>query len=109
MPLTSHDQLSKSLIKLFFTDFLHLIDPESSPRLRAGEATFLDKEDFTDWPAGDRREMDLLAKVPVERKERPLRALGLSGCQAEDGWPGPSRSPGHSPRSCVPESGAGRS
>ena len=70
--LTSHDQLSKSLIKLFFPDFLRLIDPESAPRLRAGEATFLDKEDFTDWPAGDRRELDLLAKVPVERKEWPL-------------------------------------
>ncbi|HKH45605.1 MAG TPA: flagellar assembly protein H, partial [Thermoanaerobaculia bacterium] len=45
---------------------------ESASLLRAGEATFLDKEDFTDWPAGDRREMDLVAKVPVARKERPL-------------------------------------
>jgi len=70
--LTSHDQLSKSLIKLFFTDFLRLIDPESTARLQPGQATFLDKEDFTDWPIGDRREMDLLAKVPVEREEQPL-------------------------------------
>jgi len=70
--LTSHDQLSKSLIKLFFTDFLRLIDPESASRLQTGEATFLDKEDFTDWPAGDRREMDLLAKVPVEGEELPI-------------------------------------
>ena len=70
--MTSHDQLSKSLIKLFFADFLRLVIPDSAPRLRAGEATFLDKEDFTDWPAGDRREMDLLAKIPVERKERQL-------------------------------------
>ena len=70
--MTSHDQLSKSLIKLFFPDFLRLIDPESAARLQPGEATFLDKEDFTDWPVGDRREMDLLAKVPVERKEQPL-------------------------------------
>ena len=59
--MTSHDQLSKSLIKLFFTDFLRLIDPESAAHLQTREATFLDKEDFTDWPAGDRREMDLLA------------------------------------------------
>jgi hypothetical protein len=70
--LTSHDQLSKSLIKLFFTDFLHLIDPESASLLRAGEAIFLDKEDFTDWPAGDRREMDLVAKVPMEGEDAPL-------------------------------------
>jgi hypothetical protein len=68
--LTSHDQLSKSLIKIFLAEFLGLIDPESASLLRAGEAIFLDKEDFTDWPVGDRREMDLVARVPVVRKER---------------------------------------
>jgi hypothetical protein len=70
--LTSHDQLSKSLIKIFFAEFLGLIDPESASLLRPEEAIFLDKEDFTDWPAGGRREMDLVARVPVVRKERPL-------------------------------------
>jgi hypothetical protein len=70
--LTSHDQLSKSLIKIFFADFLRLVAPESSSRLRAGEATFLDKEAFTDWPTGDRREMDLLATVPADQEELPL-------------------------------------
>jgi hypothetical protein len=70
--LTSHDQLSKNLLKTFFADFLRLIDPDSAARLRAGEASFLDKETFTDWPAGDRREMDLLAEVPVDGEERPL-------------------------------------
>jgi hypothetical protein len=70
--LTSHDQLSKSLLKLFLAEFLGLIDPESASLLRPGEATFLDKEDFTDWPTGNRREMDLVAKVPVARKEMPL-------------------------------------
>jgi hypothetical protein len=69
--LTSHDQLSKSLIKLYFVDFLRLVDPESASLLRAGEAIFLDKEDFTDWPAGDRREMDLVARVPVEGENPP--------------------------------------
>jgi len=52
--LTSHDQLSKSLIKIFFGDFLRLVAPALASRLEAGEATFLDKEVFTDWPAGDR-------------------------------------------------------
>jgi len=70
--LTSHDQLSKSLIKLFFADFLRLVDPESASHLQTGGTIFLDKEDFTDWPAGDRREMDLLAKVPVAGEEVPL-------------------------------------
>ena len=70
--LTSHDQLSKGLIKIFFTEFLGLIDPESASVLRPGEATFLDKEEFTDWPTGNRREMDLVAKVPVEQEDLPL-------------------------------------
>jgi len=30
------------------------------------EAVFLDKQAFTDWPEGDRREMDLLAEVPTQ-------------------------------------------
>src|SRR6187551_224473 len=70
--LTSHDQLSKSLIKIFFAEFLHLVAPESASRLEAAEATFLDKEVFTDWLAGGRREMDLLAEVPADGEERPL-------------------------------------
>lgn len=70
--MTSHDQLSKSLIKAFFAEFLGLIDPETAPLLRVGEAVFLDKEDFTDWPTGDRREMDLVVRVPVARREKPL-------------------------------------
>jgi hypothetical protein len=64
--LTSHDQLSKSLLRNFFTDFFCLVAPECAPRLRLEDATFVDKEVFTDWPVGDRREVDLLAEVPVE-------------------------------------------
>jgi hypothetical protein len=61
----SHDQLSKSLITTYFHDFLRLAAPDSARRLRPAEATFIDKELFTDWPNGHRRELDLLAKVPV--------------------------------------------
>jgi hypothetical protein len=70
--LTSHDQLSKSLLQIFFADFLGLLAPDLVRRLRTDDATFLDKEGFTDWPAGDRREMDLLAEIPVHRQEKPL-------------------------------------
>lgn len=62
----SHDQLAKTLISAFFTEFLHLTVPESARRLRIGEAIFLDKELYTDWPSGNRLEPDLLARVPVE-------------------------------------------
>ena len=60
------DQLSKSLIETFFPDFLHLAAPEAALRLRLRDASFLDKELFTDWPVGRRRELDLLARVPLE-------------------------------------------
>ncbi|HKH50101.1 MAG TPA: hypothetical protein VKM72_36075 [Thermoanaerobaculia bacterium] len=68
----SHDQLSKSLIVTFFHDFLRLIAPDAVPRLRPREATFVDKELFTDWPTGQRRELDLLAQVPVEEGAVPV-------------------------------------
>lgn len=60
------DQLSKSLIETFFPDFLHLAAPDAALRLRLRDASFMDKELFTDWPVGQRRELDLLARVPVE-------------------------------------------
>jgi hypothetical protein len=63
--LTSHDQLAKNLLETFFDDFMRLAAPEAAARLRLSEAVFLDKQAFTDWPEGNRREMDLLAEVPV--------------------------------------------
>ncbi len=65
----SHDQLAKTLISTFFADFLRLTLADTAPRLRLGETVFVDKELFTDWPTGDRRELDLLARVPVEQED----------------------------------------
>jgi hypothetical protein len=63
--LTSHDQLAKELFQTFFTDLIRLAAPEAAEKLRLAEASFRDKQAFTDWPEGDRREMDLLAEVPA--------------------------------------------
>ena len=68
----SHDQLSKSLLETFFSEFLRLTAPDSARRLRPGEAVFVDKELFLDWPTGNRRELDLLAKVPKEEGNADL-------------------------------------
>ena len=67
-----HDQLAKTLISTFFADFLRLTLADTAPRLRLGEAVFVDKEIFTDWPGGRRRELDLLARVPAEQEEMSL-------------------------------------
>ena len=61
----SHDQLVKEILRVFFADFLSLVLPGVARRLRLGKQDFLDKELFTDWPRGKRREVDLLARVPV--------------------------------------------
>jgi hypothetical protein len=63
--LTSHDQLVKEILRVFFADFLSLVLPGTARRLRLGKQELLDKELFTDWPRGKRREVDLLARIPV--------------------------------------------
>jgi predicted transposase YdaD len=59
-----HDQVFKDLIRTFLPDFLTLVAPEPAGRLDLSRWTLLDKETFTDWPKGRRRELDLLAEVP---------------------------------------------
>ena len=63
--MTSHDQLVKEILRAFFSDFLVLVLPGVAKRLKLEKQDFLDKELFTDWPRGKRREVDLLARVPV--------------------------------------------
>jgi hypothetical protein len=56
--------LAKDLVRTFFQDFLGLAAPEAAGRLRLEEASFIDTQSSTDWPAGRRREMDLVVRVP---------------------------------------------
>jgi len=67
-----HDQRFKDLLRTFFPDFLRLVVPEAARRLDVSSLIFLDKELFTDWPEGRRREIDLLAEV-VEVRGRSRR------------------------------------
>jgi len=60
-----HDQVFKDLIGTFLPDLLILVAPEPAGRLDLSHWKFLDKEVFTDWPKGRRRELDLLAEVPL--------------------------------------------
>ena len=60
-----HDQVFKDLIGRFLPDFLTLVAPGPAARLDMTRWTLLDKETFTDWPQGKRRELDLLAEVPL--------------------------------------------
>jgi len=63
--MAGYYQLFKGLLRTFFGDFLALVSPQAAENLDVSHATFLDKEFFTDWPRGRRRELDLLAKIPA--------------------------------------------
>jgi Domain of unknown function (DUF4351) len=71
--LPSHDQLAKVLFQHFFGDLVRLAAPGTLQRLDLDQAEFVDKEAFTDWPHGGRREVDLLAKAPA--RDGDLRVL----------------------------------
>jgi len=91
-PKSRHDQLFKDLIGTFLPDFLGLVAPAPAARLDLSRWKLLDKETFTDWPEGRRRELDLLAEVAlqgedgtalvhveIEARSRPGLGLRLAG------------------------------
>jgi hypothetical protein len=64
-PMGRHDRLFKPLLRAFWAEFLTLILPEVASELDASRTEFLDKESFTDLFAGQRRELDLVARMPA--------------------------------------------
>src|SRR5260370_29789172 len=67
--MIDHDRLFKELLSVFFLEFLDLFLPEVSAYIEAGSLELLDKEIFTDVTAGERREVDLLAKLRFKGQE----------------------------------------
>jgi hypothetical protein len=65
-----HDANFKRLLTTFFHEFVTLFLPEVSAYLDPNtHVEFLDKEIFTDITAGERREVDLIAKVRFRGQE----------------------------------------
>ena len=62
-PPIDHDQLFKELLTHFFVEFVELFLPDVAGYMDRGAVEFLDKEVFTDVTAGDRHEVDLVAKT----------------------------------------------
>ncbi len=65
-----HDRIFKGLFRAFLPDLLRLVAPQIAAKLDLSSPIFLDKEFFTDSLKGTRRELDLLAKVPLRQKRR---------------------------------------
>ncbi len=66
-----HDQVFKDLIGGFLPGFLTLVAPEPAGRLDLSHWKLVNKEIFTDWPNGRRRELDLLAEVRFDGRDGP--------------------------------------
>jgi len=64
-----HDRLFKQILRTFFLEFLDLFLPRVTEYIEPGTLEFLDKELFTDLSAGDRHEVDLLAKCRFRGEE----------------------------------------
>src|SRR5260370_5884545 len=62
-----HDQRFKTLIQLFFQEFLLLFFKSWAERLDAAAVEWLDKEVFPDPPEGQRQILDLVGKLPTRR------------------------------------------
>ena len=67
--MIDHDRLFKELISNFFMEFIELFLPEVRDYIEAGSVELLDKEVFTDITAGERHEVDLVAKVRFKEQD----------------------------------------
>jgi len=70
-----HDQRFKTLIRLFFTNFLHLFFEEWAARLDLDNIEWLDKELYPDPPEGSLHGLDLVARVPVNDDTQAMTIL----------------------------------
>ena len=64
-----HDQLFKELLSTFFIEFVELFLPEVAALMERGSITFLPQEYFTDLITGDRKIIDLIAKVRFQGQD----------------------------------------
>ncbi len=66
--MADHDQLFKTLLQEFFAEFIHLFFAGWADRFDFGAVEFLQGEMFTDLPQGERRTLDLVARLPVRQE-----------------------------------------
>lgn len=67
--MIDHDRLFKELITTFFWEFLELFLPYVLQYVEKDSLTFLSQEVFIDVTEGEKREVDLLAKVKFQGED----------------------------------------
>src|SRR5262249_25970126 len=68
-----HDQRLKVLLKEFFEQFLLCFSPAWAARFEFGDIAWLDKEVFLAPPQGEKRQLDLLARLKLRPGVLPPR------------------------------------
>ncbi len=63
--MTDHDQRFKSLLKEFFAEFFQTFFPAWATRFDFSSVDWLEQEVFTDPPRGERRSLDLVARLAL--------------------------------------------
>ncbi|MCI0702985.1 MAG: DUF4351 domain-containing protein [Planctomycetia bacterium] len=63
--MDDHDQRFKSLLRASLADFFALFFPDWAPRFDFADTEWLEQEAFLDPPAGEKRVLDVVAKVPT--------------------------------------------
>jgi hypothetical protein len=63
--MEDHDQRFKSLLKAFFAEFFQTFFPTWADRFDFARVDWLEQEVFTDPPRGERRSLDLVARLPL--------------------------------------------
>src|SRR2546421_7552528 len=76
-PAPDHDQRLKVLLKEFFEQFFLCFFPAWAARFDFGDLTWLDKEVFLAPPQGEKRQLDLVARLRI-RPEAPLPQPNLT-------------------------------
>jgi hypothetical protein len=86
--MADHDQLFKVLLREFFESFFQLFYPQWVPLFDFGSVEWLDKDVFLDPPRGEKRNLDLLARVrtrePVTENDRSLLTLVHIEVESDD-------------------------
>jgi hypothetical protein len=80
--MSDHDQRFKLLLQEFFAEFIHLFFPQWADRFDFAAAEWLNTEVFVDPPEGERRNLDVVVKLPLRPDAEPLQPGDSDGMVA---------------------------
>jgi hypothetical protein len=83
--MVDHDQRFKSLLKAFFAEFFQAFFPAWADRFDFTQVDWLEQEVFPDPPRGERRSLDLVARLPLRPGVPPPRSAPVPG-ESADRW-----------------------